>query len=192
MPPNLHDAIDPALLGGHGPALVGGILLLGFGGKLYRAAVLLPGILAGVYAGVWLHGALHLGLTGGLLAIGLLALGGAIVCHLVESIALPTAGAVLFAGAAWWAWPFLAGAPPFWAPLVGAAVGAICFRYMFDRLLKPATAVAGAFTLAWATGQLGEPAVVGGLAVVGTIVQVVLDRGSGNPAPAVKAGRKKK
>lgn len=192
MAPDLANAFNPALLQGHGPALVGGILLLGFGAKLYRAAVLLPGILAGVYAGAWLHGALSLGTTGGLLAIGGFALVGAVICHVVESVALPFAGAVLFAGAAWWAWPLFVGAPPFWVPLAGAALGGLAFRYVFERVLKPATAVAGAFTVAWATGQLSHPAVVAGLAVVGTVVQFALAGGGDTAPPAPKAGKKKK
>lgn len=187
MPPDLHQVFDPALLGGRTPALVGGILLLGFGARLYRAAILVPGVLLGVWAGSQISALAHLGPAPGIvLTVGLAAIG-AIACSLVEAAAVALAGAVMGAVATGPALGALAVAAPWWAPIVGALFGGLLFRYLFDAVLRPATALAGAMIVAWTMQRAGQPWVVGGLAVGGWIVQWLLARtgeASARPRPA--------
>jgi hypothetical protein len=194
---DLPAAPDPAatlLLDGRLPALLTGLVLCGWGAKLYRVVVLAPGILAGVYLGAILQQWFHLTLTVSLVTTLVLAAAGALVCHFVEGLALRVAGAGLFGALVWLGWPLLQrGALPFWVPLVASVLGAVVFPYVYGFLLRPVTALVGAWSVAWAVKRPDELWLVVGLAVAGTAVQFWLDRGEGGrPAKAPKGKKPRK
>lgn len=188
---------DPAatlLTDGRLPALLTGIVLLGWGAKVYRLLVLAPGVLAGVYLGAVLRGWLHLGgMEAVLLTVGL-AVGGALACHFVEGVAVVVGGAALFGALAWFGWPLVQPGPvPVYVPLVAVVVGGLAFPRLYQLLLRPITALVGAWSIAWAVGRPGTLWLVGGLALAGLALQYVLDRpGRGTEGPAPKKDRPKK
>ncbi len=192
--PSAPDPLATLLLDGRLPALLTGIVLCGWGAKLYRVVVLAPGILAGVYVGAIAQQVLHTTATTSLLVTLVLAGVGALICHFVEGWAIRVAGAGFFAALTWLGWPLLQrGALPFWAPLVASVLGALLFPYVYRFLLRPITALVGAWSVAWALKQPDHHLLIGGLAVVGTAIQFWLDKGggSGEKAPAKSSKVKK-
>ncbi len=188
------DPLATLLLDGRLPALLTGIVLCGWGARLYRVVVLAPGILAGVYVGAIAQQLLHYSVPTGIVVTVVLAAIGALVCHFVEGLAIRVAGAGLFGALVWLGWPLLKqGELPFWAPLVASIVGGIVFPYVYRFLLRPVTALVGAWSVAWALKSPDSLGLVLGLAAAGTAVQFWLDRGGGDkPAARPPKGKKPK
>ena len=117
---------------------------------------------------------LSLPLTG--TVIGLLgAVGGAVVmitAVMAHRTALLAVGTVLGAVGTVAAATLLVAVIPFWAPLVGAAVGALLFPLLYKQLLKVLTPAVGAVAMAWAAGLPEDPRVLVGLWVLGSLIQV--------------------
>ncbi len=63
---------------------------------------------------------------------------------------------------------------PFWVPLVGAAIGALAFPWTLQPVLKVVTPAIGAVLVGWSVAMLENPLVVGGLFVVGVLVQFAI------------------
>ncbi len=191
--PSAPDPLATLMLDGRLPALLTGIVLCGWGAKLYRVVVLAPGILAGVYVGAIAQQLLSYSVTTGLIVTLVLAGMGALVCHFVEGLAIRVAGAGFFGALAWLGWPLLhRGALPFWAPLVASVLGAIVFPYVYRFLLRPITALVGAWSVAWALKRPDSLWMIAGLAVTGTAIQLWLDRGGGGEKPAARSPKVKK
>jgi len=153
--------------------VVGGGLAL-FGARFYPLAVMAPGLLLGAIAGLALTD-----LDDGLRAIIAVAVAafGALVCRFVERAAVASFGAVLAGGLVYTGWPMvLGGETPWWAGLIGAIVGVFLFPRAFRALLVPLTACLGALAVAWALNMQDNPAVLGGVAAVGTVLQFALSR----------------
>ena len=151
--------------------LSGGLLLLA-GGRLYKLAVVAPGVLAGV-AGALLLPA-ELGPVVIAVAAVVLAIAGAVLCHLLERVAVHAIGVIAAAGITQLAWPVVAGGPaPWWGVLLGSAVGLLLFPGVFRSLIKWITALLGALMVAWSVGYHDDAYVVGGLFLGGCIVQAI-------------------
>jgi hypothetical protein len=178
--PDLADL--PSLTGGSPVVLrfltgaAGAVLLLA-GARLYRVAVVLPGLLLGLGAGIAIANVLALApmVAAGVAVVAGLA--GAVAAHLVERFAVVVAGVIGGLGAAQVAWPLVASAPPWWMWPLAAAAGGLVFPLIWKVALVPLTAWIGAVVLIDAAGLPPSPLYVGGLAVVGVIVQASLGRG---------------
>jgi hypothetical protein len=165
--------------------LTGGLLLLA-GGRLYRLAVVAPGVLGGVALALMLPQ--DLGPIVIALAAVLLAAVGALICNFLERVAVHVVGAVALAGLASVAWPPLLHEPaPWWGLLAGGALGILFFPRVFKALVKVLTALLGALVLAWSFGVLEDSVsrwgltvqpwmIVAALFAVGLIAQVVTGR----------------
>ncbi len=160
--------MDPASL----VMLVLGVGLMLVGARLYRVAVMAPGLALGVLAAVYLPMDLELRLVAGVIVGGLAALG----CHMVEQGAVRAFGALLCAGLTWVGLPLVLADPPVWAPAVGAAVGLLLFVKAFKALLIPLTSLGGALLVALALGYEQQLLLVGAGTAAGTLVQVLLRR----------------
>ena len=189
------DPFVALLLDGRLPALLVGIVLLGWGERLYGVLVVAPGVLAGVYLAAWAQPLFHFAPTTLLVVTVALAGAGAWLCHFVAAIAGRMAGAGLFAALAWFAAPLAQPGPvPWWVPVVGAALGALVFPSLYKIALRPLTALVGAWSIAWAVKAPGNPYLVLGLAAAGTALQFALSRSTGEgagPAKKVKKDKKK-
>lgn len=194
--PSLSELLGPGTLGGRVPSLVLGILLLGWGRSLYRAFVIAPGILAGAWLATAAKGPLALTPMACAIALVLAAAAGAILCHVIERIAVRLLGMALFGGLGWFAWPLVQGAPaPAWLLGIAALVGAVAWPLVQEMLLMPATAAAGAFVTAWALGYDGRVEVIAGLCLGGIVTQGLLGRfgggGRGEKSKGAKGGKPK-
>lgn len=187
-------ALSAMLLDGRLPALLVGLVLLVFGERTYRVLVIAPGVLAGLYLAAWIRSFVELGAVGSVVATLGLSAAGALLCHFVEGLAVRAAGAGLFAALAWFGTPLVhAGAVPWWAPVVGAVLGGLIFPRLYQVLLRPLTALVGAWSVAWAVKFGGNVWVVLGLAGLGTAIQFALaNRGGGGSEPAPPARKKGK
>ncbi len=162
---------------------VAGLLLLLAGRRLYRLAIVLPGLVLGLTAGIVLGGALDLPqMVTGLLALACGAVG-ALLAGFVERTALVLAGVLAGLGAIQAGWPATAllstsvpAVPPWWAWPAGAVVGALLFPMLWRVAIVALTAWIGAVVLVDVAGFAADPLVVGGLAVFGMIVQTVSGR----------------
>jgi uncharacterized membrane protein len=179
--PDLADL--PSLTAGSPVALrlltgAAGAVLLVAGARLYRVAVVLPGFLLGVGLGAGVAQLLTLDPmvgAGVALVAGLI---GAVAAHLVERFAVVIAGVIGGLGAAQVVDPLVAaGGPPWWVWPVAAVTGGLVFPLIWKAALLPLTAWIGAVVLIDAAGLPPSPLYVGGLAVVGLIVQASVGRG---------------
>lgn len=189
-------ALSALALDGRLPALLVGLLLLAWGERTYRVLIIAPGVLAGLYLAAWLRGLFHFDTIGSVVATVGLSGAGALLCHFVEGLAVRAAGAGLFAAVAWFGTPLVhAGPVPWWAPVIGVVVGALLFPKLYGVLLRPLTALVGAWSVAWAVHLDRNLYVVLGLAAVGAAVQFALARRGGEAAaaspPPKKKGKKK-
>jgi hypothetical protein len=168
-------------------AFTAGLLLL-FGGRLYRLAIIAPGLLGGVALALLLPQ--DLGPIVIALAAVLLAAVGAVLCHFLERVAVHVVGAAALAGLAEVAWPPLLGGPaPWWGLLCAGALGVLFFPKVFRALIKVVTAVLGALAMAWAIGCWDRPLAVAGLSVEPWMVVAAL--AAAGLAFQLVAGRKK-
>jgi hypothetical protein len=139
------------------------------GGKMYRLAVVTPGFVLGTMVGK------SVTLTGdpmvATVIIVIAGLGGAILFHYMERIAVAVIGALVGAHITGAVWPLLAGTAPWWGVLVGSIVGSLAFPKFFRMLLLPITAIIGAVVLASCFAHGQNIFVIGGLALIGAIFQ---------------------
>jgi hypothetical protein len=158
---------------------VSGGLLLVAGGRLYKLAVVAPGIVAGVYAATWLPA--ELGSVVIAVAAVVLAIAGAILCRLLERLAVAAIGVIAMAGVTQLAWPLAMDGQvaPWWGVLVGGALGLLLFPSVFRALIRWITALLGALMVAWSVGYHDNLWVVGGLFLLGCIVQAASGKGKG-------------
>lgn len=178
--PSLQALLEGTPLAGRSLGLVAGVLLLGWGGRLYRLVVLLPGLLGGV----WLAASVRplLGMTnGGAVILGAVLAGlGALACHLVEGVAVRLVGAAIGVGVTVWVWPLFGQAGlPWYAPLVGGGLLALVFPRVWKLATVPLTALFGAQLVAWGVGHPTSAPLILGLTAVGTVAQVWLGRRGG-------------
>jgi hypothetical protein len=156
---------DPVALIG----VVGGALLVA-GARLYRLALLAPGLAAGVLLGLEMtRGAspelrLIAGLSLGIIGAGLV--------MLAERLAIALGGAFLVGGLANAAAPvMLPGHDAWYVPVAGAVLGMFIFPTLYRKLLFIFTALGGALCVAWAMGRPQDLPLVGGLWLAGTVTQ---------------------
>jgi hypothetical protein len=167
----LQDPLQALPFGLRGLAGLVGVLLAVAGARFYRLAVLAPGLLLGIGVGLLLPETLDAPLRA--IAAVVLAGFGAVVCRFVEQAAVRAFGALLAGGLVYTAWPIAMSEPsPWWAAAAGAALGLLLFPRAFQLLLKPLTAILGALALAFAVGQEHNPLVIGGVALLGTVIQL--------------------
>lgn len=149
--------------------VIGGALLVA-GARLYRLALLTPGLAAGVLLGLEmtagasselrLIAALCLGLIGGGLVL------------MAERLAIALGGAFLLGGLANAAAPvLLPGQDAWYVPVAGAVVGLLIFPTLFRKLLFIFTSLGGALCIAWAMGRPQDLPLIGGLWLAGTVIQ---------------------
>ncbi|MCB9762754.1 MAG: hypothetical protein H6739_23335 [Alphaproteobacteria bacterium] len=154
-----------------GVAVALGGLLAVAGARLYPVAIMAPGFAAGIGAAVLLP----VEMPPEARAVLAVVLGGigALICRTVERMAIWGLGAIITGGATVAAWPVVMGQPaPWWGAAVGAAAGLLLFPALFKVALKPVTALAGAFIVANALDQGQNLWLIGGVAVVGLLVQL--------------------
>ena len=165
--------------------LSGGLLLLA-GGRLYKLAVVALGIAGGVAGALWIGETA--GLAGSVVAIAavVLAVAGAVLCRMLERVAVAAIGVIATAGITQLAWPLVMDGQiaPWWGLLLGGAVGLLLFPSVFRSLIRWITALLGALMVAWSLGYQDNAYVVGGLLVLGCIVQAASGKGR-------KKGKKK-
>jgi hypothetical protein len=156
---------DPVFVMG----VVGGALLVA-GSRLYRLALVAPGIAAGLLLGLEITA----GASPEIRMVAGLSLGviGAGVLLLVERLAIALGGAFLLGGLANAVTPLvLPGQDAWYVPIAGAVVGLLIFPKLFRSLLFLFTALGGALCIAWAIGRPQDLPVIGGLWLAGTVIQ---------------------
>lgn len=150
-----------------------GIVFLCAGARLYRLALMSPGFAIGALLAVEYGGALskeiQLGVT---VVVGII---GAVVLMTLEKLAIALTGALAFVGLLYAATPlvFATGVAPWYAPAIAALLGSFFFPMLYKKLLPILTPLAGALCICWAINKLQEPYIVGGLWVVGALIQLV-------------------
>jgi len=158
-----------------GLRLVFGLILSIWGSYLYQIAVLAPGLLGGLWGGLMLGQALHLEATYTLAIAGGLALIGGLICHFVESFAVRLTGAVSFSYLGWSLWPLFR--PTAWeavvAGVVAGMIGAAIFPMVYVFAIKIATAAMGGFLIADASHHPQNPWIVGGVTLLGAVIQTI-------------------
>ena len=169
---NAHDLLerllDPRILVG----LTGAVLAL-VGSRVYRLAVVAPGVAIGGWAGHTL-GRGQSDLVELALMVGL-AVALALIFHFAERIAIRGTGAAVGGAAARLLAPWFLHSDPdrWWIPALGAAVGVLTFPYLYQSLLPAITSVLGAFCVAWALGREGDLWILGGVTFAGLLVQSI-------------------
>ena len=150
-----------------------GLALAFAGGRLYRLAIVGPGIALGAASGFELAGLV--GLDARMVAAVCLGILGGALFHVLERLAIAVTGAALVAGLANVGAALLLGAAaPWYVPAAGAVVGLLLFPSVYKRLLGVVTAVLGGLCTAWALGQPDDLRVVGVVAVLGMVVQAAV------------------
>ncbi len=149
-----------------------GLALALAGSRLYRLAIVGPGVAVGAMAGLELAGAV--GFESRMVAAAVLGVLGGLLAHFLERLAIALGGALLcgglanLVGAMFWT-----GELPWFIPAAGAVIGLLAFPSVYKRLLPLVTALMGALCTAWALGRPDDLRVVGFIAVLGLIVQSV-------------------
>lgn len=147
-----------------------GVLLLGWGARLYRLAIAAPGFTVGVFAGLSVSAGAGLAVQAGVaLALGLL--GGGLMLAL-ERLAVAITGAVLVGGLVFAVGPLVSATLPWFAPVVGGAVGLLLFPRLYRAALRLLTPLLGALCVAWAAGRPHDLLLIGGLTLVGAVFQL--------------------
>ncbi len=156
---------DPVFVMG----VVGGALLVA-GSRLYKLALIAPGLAAGLLLGLEITAGAgpEIRMVAGL-CLGII---GAGVMLLVERLAISLGGAFLVGGLANAITPLvLPGQDAWYVPVAGAVVGLLIFPKMFRSLLFLFTALGGALCIAWAIGRPQDLPIIGGLWLAGTVIQ---------------------
>lgn len=159
-------------LGVRGFAAVGGALLILAGARFYRVAVGAPGAILGVLLVThFLRGVVdELSLT--IAAIGGAVIG-AMITGFIEKLAIRLAGGLVGAFFVDALWPLVQTTElPVWAPAAGALLGLLVFPALWRTALKLITPFLGALCVAYAAGLPHHPLLIGGLTVLGALVQL--------------------
>ena len=155
-------------------ALAGGALLLA-GARVYRLAVVLPGVAGGALLGFSVAGgappAWQLG------AAACLALVGGVLFYLVERLAIALAGALVAGGAMHALGPlYWPGGEPWYADAAAVALGLLLFPRLYRALLPLITAALGALVVAWSVGRERDAVLIAAMTAVGFVVQLAFRR----------------
>jgi hypothetical protein len=175
------DPLDPHLL-----ALVVGMALIVLGARIYRIAVVAPGVAIGVLVVVTGAETFAPGVGSARgIAIAALAMGvvGGAVFWFLERFAVASAGAALVGGLVHVFGPALMGGPvPFYVPIGASLLGLLLFPRVYKALLPLLTPLMGALLVGWGLERLDQPGLVLGLAIGGMLVQVIwrVVRGKGD------------
>lgn len=177
---------DPAMLVG---AL--GVALLVAGQRLYRLAIVAPGLAAGVMAGLELSEGQPTELR--VAAVAALALVAAFLLHRIERMAVAAAGSFLAVGLARAGAPLVLDQAAPWYVLLGAGLlGLLLFPRLYERLLLVITPAIGAVCVAWAVDRPQDLLLIAGLTLGGTVIQLAMGRGgSGKGGGGSRGGAKK-
>lgn len=148
-----------------------GLLLLLRGARLYRLAVVAPGVLAGAALAVAGAGALGLGPVPTVVAVVVVAIVAGGLCALVEKLAVALAGVVVGVGVAQAVAPLVVASPPWWAAVLGGLVGLVAFPALWRAVLPLITAALGALALTWAVDLHSSILALGVATGLGAVVQ---------------------
>lgn len=164
-------------LGVRGVAAVGGALLVVAGSRIYKLAVAAPGAILGILAATHLlAGADEATKTIAAIAGAIV---GAMLTGFVEKLATRLAGGLVGAFFADALWPVLQPTEmPIWAPAAGGLIGLILFPFVWKIALKFITPFLGALCIAYAAGHPHHPLIIGGLTVLGILIQLKAFSGS--------------
>lgn len=166
-------AAPPVQLG----LMLGGAVLLLFGARIYRWAVVAPGVVGGAALSIWATQAMAAE-TQAVAALAAMLLGGLLAWRL-ERLAVALTGAAVLGAVAHTALPVVLPDPvPWWVPLAAAAAGLLVFPPIYRALLPLFTAILGAVAVAWGAGHPDDPLLVIALATMGAVIQVATRRGS--------------
>ena len=162
--------------------LVGFVLLVA-GARVYRIGLLLTafgagviGVLAAIRAVA--PYAVVPPATAGAVAIAV-GVAGAVIVSFVHRWGLVALGGWLGALGASVVAGWAAAESPWWAGLVGGALGAVAMPFVFRLLLRVVTPVVGALLLLWSVQALDHPWWFAPLTVLGIAIQTGLVRGPG-------------
>jgi hypothetical protein len=146
------------------------LLLLFAGARLYRVAVVLPGVLAGVFVAAALPPTMDFEWR---LVIGIVvSLVGGLALFFMEKVGVVLVGGLLTGWLTWVIWPLLVHTPaPWWAVGVGGLAGMIAFPAIFRSAVRWITSALGALLGAWALGYPTNALVILALAAVGVMFQ---------------------
>lgn len=148
-----------------------GLVLVGFGARLWRFVAVGSGLAIGGWCGWTLGAALGTPALSWVAAIAL-ALGVAWLFNLVERMAIAGMGGAVAVELCRWVWPLVERGQPANAVLVGAAViGMVTMALLHQRAIRALTALAGGALVAWGLGYAGNPWIIGGLGVLGAWYQ---------------------
>jgi hypothetical protein len=158
--------------------LLAGAAALAFllaGVRLYRVAIVLPGVLAGVFIAASLPPTWE---PGSKLIVGILvSMLGGLTLFFMEKVAIRVVGATLAGWLVWAVWPLAATtAAPWWALAAAAVVGLLIFPSIFPLAIQWITSALGALLGAWALGYPTNPLVILALAAVGIMYQSLTTR----------------
>ena len=168
LPQDLSLLADPRV-----PVAALGLLLIGWGARLYRVAIVAPGFVAGVFIGLQLASGAEL--TTRLIAGLTLGIIGGAILHFAERFAIAVTGALLIGGLANAIAPLVMGGPvPWYVPTAASLLGLLLFPSVYRALLKLITPLLGALCVAWALDRPQDVLLIGGLAAAGVIFQLVL------------------
>lgn len=176
-------ATEPAMLVG---AL--GLALLVAGQRLYRLAIVAPGLAAGVMAGLELSEGQPTELR--VAAVAALAIVAAFLLHRIERMAVAAAGSFLAVGLARAGAPLVLDQAAPWYVLLGAGLlGLLLFPRLYERLLLVITPAIGAVCVAWAVDRPQDLLLIAGLTLAGTVVQLATGRGGGSGGGKAGGGK---
>jgi hypothetical protein len=153
-----------------------GVLITLFGARWYKPTVVLSSAAAGAVGGMLVCSALiDAGIAIPPIAAVVVAFVGAvatsIVAALLHRLALvavgSVTGALFFASVA-----ALINPAMWWLPLLGAALGALVFPFLFPLLLRLFTPAVGAACIAWAIGREDSLPIIGGIWLFGAVFQL--------------------
>lgn len=153
------------------------VVLLCAGARVYRVAVILPGVLLGLLAGAVLAPVLPLPPGTGWMVVAGAAVVGGVAAWAVERAVVLAAGAMVGLVAGVLAMPLFLAFTPWWAPVVGAIVGALLGPWMYRKALVVVTSALGALALSWAAGWVPGPWNAGVACAVGVLVQTLAGGG---------------
>lgn len=162
-----------------GLAFGAGLVLVGFGGALWRFVSVASGLVIGGWCG-W-----QLGLAIGepvmcYVAAAALGIGVAWLFNLVERMAIAGMGGAVAVQLCQWGWPLVERGAPTNTVLLGAAVvGMVVGALLHQRAIRTLTALAGGALVAYGLGYPGNPWIIAGLGVFGGWFQ---GRRGGKPA----------
>ncbi len=153
-----------------------GIILVIAGARTYKLMLLTPGFVAGVLAAVhYLPANGDLKNAGIALLVGVV---GAMLLVYAERTALRVLGAMVMVGLVEAVAPMVMGSHVAWyVPAVAAVVGGIVVPMVIKRMLKVITPVMGALAIAWAFDRPDDLWLIGGVSLIGIVVQVIGWRG---------------